>query len=88
MSNDYPDHLYYNNTYFFGPYLHHGRVDPKFIKDLLAIGEKSQDMIDMKKNLAGDLKGEWKFSEEDHSGKIRCSWNQRGYHISLPRIWR
>ena len=57
MSNDYPDHLYYNNTYFFGPYLHHGRVDPKFIKDLLAIGEKSQDMIDMKKYLAGDLNG-------------------------------
>jgi|TARA_R110001592_G_scaffold58814_1_gene178065 hypothetical protein len=88
MSNDYPDHLYYNNTYFFGPYLHHGRVDPKFIKDLLAIGEKSQDMIDMKKNLAGDLKGEWKFSEEDqrwfckhmrlnfeHYMKQRASWH-------------
>ena len=65
MSKEYPDHLYYNKTYFFGPYIHHGRIDPNFAKDLLAVGEKSQGVSNMKENLAGDLKQEWKFSEDD-----------------------
>ena len=64
MSEEYPDHLYYNNVYYFGPYIHHGRVDPNFVRDLLAVGEQSQGKQDMKQNLAGSLKQEWKLNEE------------------------
>jgi|TARA_B100000424_G_scaffold269156_1_gene265482 hypothetical protein len=64
------DHKFSSIYYPFGPYLYHAHLDQQFIKDLLEVGKKQT--FDMRYNLAGKLKEEYKFEEEDQRWFNKC----------------
>jgi len=86
MSNEY-DHQFKNINYFYGPYLYHGSVDPKFTQALLQEGAKCTEDQDMRDNLAGDLKQEYKFTPDQQKWFARHMRLTFNHYVQSRMNW-